>query len=210
MKRSTRKLLIASLVGIALVCSIVVILSESGYVHSVSREASEFVPKGPEKLPPLTSHEEAISIANEFLTETLGDAFFQNHFTVMGLDETPHLPYTWVVLYQYNYNGYTIDTTVAVDISSILKNASRIVVNFSTVILEPQEILISEDEAKRIAQENGLEPPYIIILSCEVEFHRICWRVMKEDRENLKIDDLAGLLIDAENGNVLKKWVRGT
>jgi hypothetical protein len=48
------------------------------------------------------------------------------------------------------------------------------------------EILISEEQAKVIAQEYGLYPPYNLILCC------------------LKPEDLAGLLIDAESGIVLE------
>jgi hypothetical protein len=207
MKKSRKRLLIVSLVGAALVCSLVVILSESGYVFSVSREASseEFVPKGPETLPPLTSHEEAIFLANEFLKEKLGNEFFCNHFTVIGLDETPHLPYTWVVLYHYTYKEYIIDTTVAVDIGPIPENASRILVNISTIILEPQEILVSEEHVKNIAQEYGLEPPYKELeLFCNLRFHRLCWKIVKEDAESTELE---GLVIDAENGTVLESWI---
>jgi hypothetical protein len=66
------------------------------------------------------------------------------------------------------------------------------------------EILISEEQAKVIAQEYGLYPPYNLILCCEMRFHRICWKITREDIENLKPEDLAGLLIDAESGIVLE------
>jgi hypothetical protein len=203
----SEKLLIIISIGAVLACSVVVAFSESGNVTSVSEEASpsEYVPKGPEKLPPLTSHEEAVSVADEFLKETLGEEFFFNHFNVIGLDETPHLPYIWVVLYNYMYNGYTVDTTVAVNSGPIPKDTPRIVVNFSNIILEPQEILISEEKVKKIAQENGLEPPYKeLFLFCNLRFHRICWKIIKDDAE---ITELEGLVIDAENGAVLESWI---
>jgi hypothetical protein len=66
--------------------------------------------------------------------------------------------------------------------------------------LNPQEFLISEEQARVIAQENGLDPPYNLILFCELRFHRICWKITREDIENLETEDLAGLLIDAESG----------
>jgi hypothetical protein len=211
MKESARNLLIVSLVGVALICSIVVIFSESKRVHSMSEEASpEDVPEMSDELSPLPSHEDAIYLTNEFLKERLGDEFFYNHLKVIEIDEFPHLRYTWIVVYQYTYNGYTVDVTVAINIDSISKDTSRIDVDFSNVILSPQKILISEKEAKRVAQENGLEPPYTVILSCEVGFYRICWRVVKTDLEDLGTNDLAGVLIDAENGTVLNTWVRGT
>jgi len=209
--------LIVSFASVVLLCSVVVVLSEAGYLEPpIVITAQEVIPPGecvpkkmPERLPSLASHEEAITLANEFLKERLGDEFFNNHFNVIGIDERPEIPSLWFIIYEFIYNGYTIDVSVAVDIGRILKDSPRIVVDFSTVTLEPQEILISEEQAKIIAQENGLEPPYSVILSCEIEFHRICWRIVKQDRENLKTDDLAGLLIDAESGVVLKTWVRG-
>lgn len=49
----------------------------------------------------------------------------------------------------------------------------------------------------------------LIPQSCNFSFHRICWIVVKEDRETLDVEDLAGLLIDAESGIVLEKWIKG-
>jgi len=199
--------LIVSVVGVALVCSVVVILSESGYVHSVSEEVSspENMPKGQVTLPALTSHEEAIDLADSFIKGTLGDEFFQNRFTFIRVDERPDLSDTWFVVYQYLSNGYTVEMKIAVNAGRIPEDRPRIHVELSFVILEPLEILISEEKAMIIAQENGLKPPYIkLTLSCELEFHRICWIVVKEDAE---LGELKGLAIDAENGAVLASWI---
>ena len=209
MKRPSRNLLIISVVGAALVCSVVIIFSETQWITSVSEEVpSEYTPIVPEELPPLTSREEAIALADEFLKSTLGDEFFNNHFRVTGIDERPEIPFVWFVVYEYTYNEYSVEMLVAIDIDFIPEDASRIIVDFSGVILKPQGILISEEQAKVIAQEYGLEPPYIMILSCEVEFNRICWRIGKADEENIKMGDLAGLLIDAENGTVIDSWIK--
>jgi len=198
-----------SLVGAALVCSVVVIFSETQWITSVSEEVpSEHAPKVPEKLPPLTSNEEAIALADEFLKSKLGDEFFNNHFRVTGIEKIFERSSLSFVVYEYTYNEYTVKMSVAVDVGVVPKDASRIVVDFSTVILEPQGILISEEQAKIIAQEYGLEPPYMMILSCEVEFNRICWRIGKADEENIKFGDLAGLLVDAESGTVIDSWIK--
>jgi len=206
-KKSTKELLIVSVVGIALVCSVIVIVSESGNVTSVSEEASseDAPPSQGGSLPPLTSHEEAISLADEFLIETFGEEFFQEHFTFSRIEERPDLG-TWFVIYHYTSHGYSVDMKIAVNSDRIPKDRPRIHVLFSSVILEPQEILISEEEAQRIAQEYGLEPPYMkLTLSCELVFQRICWIVV---RENAEPEELEGVSIDAENGTVLQSWVR--
>jgi len=207
MKKSTKKLLIVSVVGIALVCSVIVIVSESGNVTSVSEEVSspENIPKGHKMLPPLTSHEEGISLADEFLIETFGEEFFHDHFAFSRIEERPDLR-VWFVIYQYTSHGYTVDMDVAVNSDRIYDDRPRVDVAFSHIILEPQEILISEEEAQRIAQENGLEPPYMkLTLSCELVFQRICWIIV---RENAEPEELEGVSIDAENGTVLQSWVR--
>ncbi|KYK37364.1 MAG: hypothetical protein AYK18_10245 [Theionarchaea archaeon DG-70] len=210
MKNPPKKLLIVIVVSTVLLCSVVVILSQSNIVLLEQKiiPPGEYVPTGPEMLPELNSHEEAIALTDEFLKETLGEEFFDSYLKVKGVDELPYLPYTWAVLYEYTYNGYTVEFTVAVDIWSIPKDQSRIDVNFSCIILEPQKILISEEEAKRIAQEYGLEPPYNVIFSCEVGFHRICWRITREDLERLTEYDLAGVIIDAESGEILEASTR--
>lgn len=207
---SSKKLLIVFLVCAALACSVVWIFSGTEWITSVSEEVpSEDVPEVPEMLPALTSHEEAISLADEFLIEKLGTEFFYNYFKIIEVDERPLMVTTWFVKYQYTCNGYTVDMSVAMYCGRITKDSPRIDVELSDVILNPQKILISEEEAIIIAQENGLEPSYTVILSCELRFHRICWRIVKEDRETLGPEDLAGLLIDAENGEVLRTWTKG-
>lgn len=212
MKNPPKKLLIIIVVSTVLLCSVVVILSQSDIILLEQKliPPGEYVPpERPEMLPELTSHEEAIALTDEFLKETLGEGFFDNYLTAKGVDELPYLPYTWAVLYEYTYNEYTVEFAVAIDIWSIPKDQSRIDVDFSCVILEPQKILISEEEAKRIAQEYGLEPPYNVIFSCEIRFHRICWRIVRKDRENVNVGDLSGLLIDAESGAILEAWAKG-
>jgi hypothetical protein len=196
---------------------VVVILSQKELIYSESEVVpSEYVPDLPERLPPLASHEEAIVLADEFLRSTLGDEFFTNHFSVkevrsdvLEVNGAFYTLSTWFVIYQYTYNEYTTDLFVAVYSNTVPEGTSRITVDNSLIILEPQEILISEEQAKIIAQENGLDPPYNLILCCELRFHRICWKITREDIENLKTEDLVGLLIDAESGTVLERWVRG-
>jgi len=206
MKKSTKELLIVSIVGVALVCSVIVIVSESGFVTSVSEEASseDTPPNQAGLLPPLTSHEEGISLADEFLVETFGEEFFQEHFAFSRIEERPDLR-MWFVIYQYTSHGYTVDMEVAVNSDRIYDDRPRVDVAFSYITLEPQEILISEEEAQRIAQEYGLEPPYMeLTLCCKLVFQRICWRIVKADAE---LEELKGLIIDAENGTVLQSWM---
>lgn len=212
MKNPPKKLLIVVVVSTVLLCSVVVILSQSDIIHLRQEiiPPGEYVPpERPEMLPELTSHEEAIALTDEFMKEKLGNEFFDKYIEVKGVDELPYLPYTWAVLYEYTYNEYTVEFMVTVDIWSIPKGQSRIDIDFSCVILEPQKILISEEEAKGIAQEYGLEPPYNVILSCEIRFHRICWRITRKNQENLNLGDLAGVLIDAESGAILEAWTKG-
>jgi hypothetical protein len=207
MKKSRKRLLIVSLVGAALVCSFVVILSESGYVFSVAEESSTGnVVTGPATLPPLTSHEEAVNLADGFLKETFGDEFFQNRFTFVRVDERPDLSDTWFIVYDYFSNGYTVEMKVAVNAGRIPEDRPRIDVDFSEIILQPLEVLISEEEAKRIAQEKGLEPPYIMTLFCRRAFNRIYWKIVRDNAENLNLGELVGVVIDAETGEVLDAW----
>jgi hypothetical protein len=210
MKKSS-KFLIVIIVGAVLLCSGVIIFSQPDIVHLEQKliPPGEYVPTGPELLPQPTSYEEAIAITDAFLRENLGTEFFETHLKVKGIDEILYIPSIWIVLYEYTYNEYTVEFTVAVDIWRVPPGTSRVDEDFSCVILEPQEILISEEEAKRIAQEFGLEPPYNIIFSCEISFHRICWRIVRKDQESLTEYDLAGVLIDAENGTVLESWKCG-
>ena len=207
----SRKFLIVTAACVIVLCSVVVVLSQSNIVHLKQEliPPGEYVPTGPEMDPPLTFHEEAIKSADEFLKEKLGNEFFETYIKVKGVDECPYLPYTWMVLYEYTYNGYTVEFTIAVDIWYVLKDESRIDVDFSCTILEPQKILISEEDAKRIAQEYGLEPPYNMIFSCEIEYHRICWRIVRQDFENVKVGELAGVIIDAETGIILDASPKG-
>ena len=210
MKKSS-KLLIITFVSAVLFCSVVVIFSQPEIVHIEQKliPPGEYVPTGPERDPPLTSHEEAIKLTDEFLKEKLGNEFFESYIKVKGVDEWPYSPSTWIVLYDYTYNGYTVEFMIAVDIWYVLKDESRIVVDFSCTILEPQKILISEEDAKRIAEEYGLEPPYNIIFSCEIEYHRICWRIVRKDFEKVKVGELAGVIIDAETGIILDASPKG-
>ena len=210
MKRS-RKFLIVTAACVILLCSVVVVLSQSNIVHLKQEliPPGEYVPTGPEMDSPLTSHEEAIKLTDEFLKEKLGNEFFETHIKVKGVDEWPYSPSTWIVLYDYTYNGYTVEFMIAVNIWYVPVGTSRIDVDFSCTILEPQKILISEEDAKRIAQEYGLEPPYNFILSCEIEYHRICWRIASRNEESLTQYDLLGVIIDAENGAVLATWTKG-
>ena len=196
-----RIFLLISIISVILVGSTLLIFSES---ESLSQREHNVTEKN--IIPELTSYEEAISIADDFLKEKVGDEFFAAHLRVMEVNERSDIPSTWVVLYEYNYNRYHVNLSVAINSGRIPKDDSRINLEFSNVVLEPQEILISQEEAKSIAQENGLEPPFTLFLSCEMEFHRICWRMVKE---NAEIGNLKGLLLDAESGIVLKTWVGG-
>ena len=204
MNRSEKILIIISISAV-FVCSVVVALSESGNVTSVSEEvSSENIPRGQVMLPALTSQEEAMTLADQFLKETLGDEFFQTRFTFVEIEERPDLS-TWFIVYAYASNEYTVEMKVAVNAGRIPEDRPRVDAEFSRVLLEPQEILISADKVKAIAQENRLEPPYKeLTLSCERMFHRICWIIVKDDA---KIAELEGLVIDAENGTVLESWI---
>lgn len=210
MKKSS-KLVIIAFVSIVLLCSVVVIFSQPEIVLIEQKliPPGEYVPTLPERDPPITSHGEAIKLTDEFLKERLGNEFFEIHIKVKGVDELPNSPSTWIVLYDYTYNEYTVEIMIAIDIWYVPIGTSRVVANVSNFISEPQKILISEEDAKGIAQEYGLEPPYEVILFCEPRFRRICWRVSRKDKENLTEYDLSGAIIDAENGTVLAAWTRG-
>jgi hypothetical protein len=149
----------------------------------------------------LASHEDAVKLANEFLKSRFGAEFLENHFRVIQVDEKPDLPFTWLVRYEYVCDGYAVDISMAIDTGRIPQYNSRILLDSSTVILEPQNILISEEEARTIAQAYGLELPYTVTLSCELEFHRICWKIETDSEKGS-----AGILIDAERGIVLEVW----
>jgi hypothetical protein len=86
----------------------------------------EYVPTGPEMDPPLTSHEEAIKLTDEFLKEKVGNEFFGSYIKVKGVDEWPYSPSTWIVLYDYTYNGYNIEFMIAIDIWYVLKDRPHI------------------------------------------------------------------------------------
>lgn len=148
------------------------------------------------------SEEEAVSLADRFLIHTLGSEFFYNHFTFKKIDKTPYLPLkhpSWLVIYEYTYTEYTVDTYIVIDVRPAHQICSRVNVRSSRVILEPQKILILTDEAKAIAQEHEFGPPYDkVYLTCDSEHHRICWVLKRSQR---------GILIDAETGTVFSHWL---
>ena len=206
MKQVT-KIAIALVLLCVFSCSIVVIISESSKVTSWSREAdSSETPEGsPWPLPPLESYEEAIALADAFLIETFGEEFFHERFTFVEIEEFsnaneqhPLLSIVWFVCYDYYSNGYTVRMKVAVDANQIPVDQPRVDVLFSNVILEPLEILITEEQAKIIAQENGLKFPSKAELI--MRSHRIQWKILNENREK---GEIFGIIIDAETGEVL-------
>jgi hypothetical protein len=183
-------------------------------VTSWSREAdSSETPEGsPWPLPPLESYEEAIALADAFLIETLGEEFFHERFTFIEIEEFsnaneqhPLLSIVWFVCYDYYSNGYTVRMKVAVDANQIPVDQPRVDILFSNVILEPQEILITEEQAKIIAEENGLKPLFKVILECgsvlidKQHVNRIYWRLISLNHEK---GDFFGIIIDAETGDI--------
>lgn len=147
----------------------------------------------------ITSREDAIQVADQHLRDNLGE-FFDNHFTYRCIDEREDLPFRWVVVYRYTYNGYSVLMSVGIDTGLLPHYTSRIDPHLTTALNKPQSIVISTKKAAAIAKEYGFEPPYTMTLSCEPHFCRICWKIVK-DTENG-----TGLLIDAENGAVLSIW----
>ena len=107
----SRKFLIGALAAAAILCSIVVAVSESEHIFSESKEVPPETPSPSEKLPPLVSHEEAILIANEFLNEMLGDEYFNSHFTFAEIDERSLMPTTWFVIYQFTSGEHTLNVS---------------------------------------------------------------------------------------------------
>jgi hypothetical protein len=172
------------------------------------------MPEGsPWPLPPLESYEEAIALADAFLIETLGEEFFNERFTFVEIEEFsnaneqhPLLSIIWFICYDYYSNGYTVRMDVAVNANQIPVDRPRINVLFSHVILEPQEILITEEQAKIIAQENGLKPPFKLMLECGSVFidrqhvNRIYWRLISPNHEK---GDFFGIIIDVETGYIV-------
>jgi hypothetical protein len=210
--RQVTKVAIALVLLCVFSCSIVVIISESSKVTSWSRESDgSDMPEGsPWPLPPLESHEEAIALADAFLIETLGEEFFHERFTFVEVKEFsnaneqhPGLSIVWFICYDYFSNGYTVRMDVAVNAGQIPVDRPRIHVLTSHVILEHQEILITEEQANIIAQENGLKSPYKAELFLRLPFHRIQWKVVSPNHER---GEMIGIIIDAETGEVLDLW----
>jgi hypothetical protein len=215
MKQVT-KIIIALVLLCVFSCSIVVIISESSRVTSWSRESDgSDMPEGsPWPLPPLESYDEAIALADAFLIETFGEEFFHERFTFVEVKEFsnaneqhPGLSIVWFICYDYYSNGYSVRMDVAVNANQIPVDWPRIDVLFSHVILEPLEILITEEQAKAIAQENGLKPPFTLSLKCNSlpirgkRLYRIYWNIFRENHEK---GDIFGITIDAETGEVLE------
>jgi hypothetical protein len=206
--KKIKKVLILVIVCTALTCSVWAIFSQSNIstVTEVIPPGEYTPPENPEKLPPLESDEEAIAITDEFLKNQLGLEFFNSHLKIKGVDRILEGSYWWEVEYEYTYGEYAVDFLISIYAGPILKDESRIYADSSIITLEPQKILISEEQAKIIAQEHGLEPPYKDLdLYCVIEFKRICWRVVKKD---VKCGELKGFLIDAESGEIIHSWVR--
>ncbi len=148
-------------------------------------------------IPELMSHEDVIFLVNQVVRTRVGSTFFDDHFKMVKVDETPELPFIWVITYEYTYNGYTVDCLVAVDTGVIPLRSSRIIYELSSIPLEPQRICISEEEARDIARKYGFEP-YTVVLFCNSEFHRIHWKIVGNGESGGGV-----LLIDAENGTIL-------
>jgi len=157
-------------------------------------------------IPALTSNEEIIEISNEFLENRLGEEYFNKYLNFVSIDERKYIPFVYFVDYLFENNDYETQLNLAINTDKGIKKEDRVIIELSNMILEPQEILISKDRAISIAIDNGLKDPDIILLSCEIEFHRICWRIVDS---NAKFDELSGLLIDSETGKILKKWEKG-
>jgi hypothetical protein len=201
-------------------CSIVLIISDSSKVHSWSREAdSSETPEGsPWPLPPLESYDEAIALADAFLIETLGEEFFNERFTFIEveeftdplIEEIPGISVTWFIHYDYYSNGYTVRMKIAVNANQIPVDRPRISILSSNVILEHQEILITEEQAKAIAEENGLKPPFEVNLRCssvlidKQHIDRIYWNIISQNNEK---SAFFGIIIDAATGAVLAKGI---
>ena len=147
-------------------------------------------------IPELKSREDVISLVNQFVKTRVGETFFDDHFRVININETPELPSIWFVTYECTYNGYTVTCSVAVDIGFVPLRSSQIISELSSIVLEPQRIRISEEEARDIARRYGIESCTAALL-CSPEYHRICWKIIGKEREEI-------LLIDAENGTVFE------
>ena len=156
----------------------------------------------PVKYKPVTSHNEAIELANDYLNTTLGSDFVKSHFEVLGIDERPDMPSVWLVLYKYKSSGYEIDLSLAVDVGVSLEKPSRIIKE-SDMIGSPQEIKLSQSDAETIASEEGLAPPYSTSLSLYWKEKRIAWGVTQNSVKTL--DRTERYMIDAENGEILEK-----
>ena len=156
----------------------------------------------PVKYKPVTSHNEAIKLANDYLNTTLGSDFVKNHFEVLGIDERPDIRSVWFIVYKYKSNGYEINLSTAVDISNHPEDLARIAKELSHTMEYPQEIKLSQTDAETIASDKGLTPPY----STGLYWHkkRIAWVVTHPTKT---FGEISGYIIDAENGEILEKLV---
>jgi len=173
------------------------------HVSPSGRSAAEL----PDTTQLLSSHIEAVRVADDYLDSILGTDFVASHFEVHGLDERPDIPSLWFVIYNYSSGGYNIDLSVAVDHSGAPTDPSRVVDDISKMIGAPQEVRVSKQEAEAIVQTSGIVGPYSIMFELDWETRRLVWLVQNNSVQ--EIGETRGYIIDAENGGVIQTLVAG-
>ena len=150
----------------------------------------------------ITSPNRAEEIVVSYLENKFGPEFFKKHFTIMGVNETD-IPHVWFVTLEYKSGSYSVKMHVALDTWWKDIGAERISFGLSNIINEPQEILVSREEAENIASKEGLPQPYISML--EVRHGRIVWVVTSQNFEEYPAGYIIRIVIDAENGTILER-----
>ncbi len=174
---------------------------------------SKVSPAGVEPAPmvaasPLPSRDEAVIIADEFLRKQLGPTFMASHLKIKGVEEQEFSPSLWFILYEYTDRGYTADLTMAIDHTDSPSDPSRVVWDVSRMLASPQEVLLSEEDAERIASEAGLAGPHLADLRFHWEDRRLVWMVWNPEIRGP--EEVAGYVVDAESGEIVQEVSAGT
>jgi hypothetical protein len=141
------------------------------------------------------TYAEAIKLANDYLNETLGSSFVNEHFECLGIEEIDFISW-WSVVYKYRSNEYEMNMTVGIDCDTM-----RIDTYQFMVITTPQEIKLSPEDAEAIASDKGLESPTTEELAIEEHTNRIAWIVTAQKKPAFM--EPMTYFIDAENGDIL-------
>jgi hypothetical protein len=137
--------------------------------------------------------EEGFGIADRYIVERVGEEYFKKHYPRKSFDGNT-ARYT-----------FTITGSAIYKIGMWLRLDDERKVAKRHVLLEPQEVKIKSEEAKKIAAAKGVPDPMNIALI--FDGRRLAWRVKWEHKpgeEDYKAKRIYGADIDAEKGSVLR------